>query len=173
MSYFKRNAIIGTALLLLSIVGIKAEPIPPSAPSQVAKPDTKVQGDLVNLRADAYWDTPGVPLLRLTRALKDYPHARRFRVSWSLLVFMNGSDTTILYDRREHSVTVYSTGGGDVIGAYRDHVRFTHVPEAVFTKIAMSHRNDRDDSEVWSWFSDLSHFGYPKRDLGSWHKDPS
>lgn len=143
----------------------------PPAPSILSVTPTRIEGDLVNLRASASFDSPGVPLLVLIDALKAYPHAQRFRVSWSLLIFMNGMSTTILYNRRRHSVAVFSSGGGDVLGSYRDHVLFTHVREAVFTRISAAHKNDTEDMGAWSWFSDLPKYGCRKRDLGSWRRD--
>jgi len=145
----------------------------PPAPSTLSRTPTRIEGDLVNLRASASFDSPGVPLLVLIDALNAYPNAQRFRVSWSMLIFMNNMNTTILYDRRRHSLLVFSYGGGDVLGSYRDHVLFTHVREAVFAKIPAAHKNDTEDMGAWSWFSDLPNYGCRKRDLGSWRRDPS
>ncbi len=164
------NAITFVLLMLLA-GGDKAGALPPATPSEPYA-SARVQGDLVNLRVNASFDAPGVPLLVLNDALKAYPHAQRFRVSWSQLIFMNSTNTTVLYDRRRHSVLIFSYGGGDVLGAYRDHVLFTHVREAVFAKIPAAHKNDSEDMGAWSWFSDLPKYGCRKRDLGSWQKGP-
>ncbi len=56
----------------------------------------------VTLSFDDSFDMPGSALRTLITALKANPNARTFRASWSLLVFNNRTQTTILYDRRKH-----------------------------------------------------------------------
>ena len=83
---------------------------------------------------------------------------------------MNAMDTTALYDRRNHSVILFSQGDGD-LGAFRDHVLFTGVPETAFVKLADAHRDDGNET-AWGYFDGLPDYGCRKRDLGSWHKAP-
>ena len=64
----------------------------------------------VTLSFDDSFDMPGQALHSLITALKAYPKARTFRASWSLLVFNNLTNTTIVYDRRQHSLLFYSVG---------------------------------------------------------------
>ena len=115
---------------------------------------------------------PGFALRTLIAALKDNPKARTFRASWSLLVFNNQTRTTILYDRRKHSLLFYSVGDGDVLGTQRDHFRFTRVPESVFGKIARAHRNDNSE-DGWAWLGDLPKYGCRKVVLGSRRREPA
>ncbi len=161
---------ITLTLLLLLLAGTgQADTLQPPTPSNPYEA-TKVQGDLINLRLDPVYDMPGFTLHCLIAALKAYPHARRFRVSLSLLVFNNGMNTAILYDRRRHSVIIFSSGGGDVLGSYRDHVRFTGVREADFAKIAKARRNEYNE-DAWGFLGDLPKYGCRRRDLGSRHTD--
>ena len=175
MTHMKR--MIGFALVLLPMAAAFQSPLsaapPESKPSVQSSGDTpiKIQGDLVNIRANANYDSPGVPFLFLLSALKTYPNARRFRVSWSILIFMNSTNSTVLYDRRKHTMLLFSYGGGDVLGSYRDHVLYTGVRESAFVKIAASHKNDSEDMGVWSWFGDLPRYGCRQHDLGSRHTD--
>ena len=118
------------------------------------------------------FDMPGFALRTLIAALKDNPKARTFRASWSLLVFNNQTRTTILYDRRKHSLLFYSVGDGDVLGTQRDHFRFTRVPESVFGKIARAHRNDNSE-DGWAWLEDLPKYGCRKVVLGSRRREPA
>jgi hypothetical protein len=131
----------------------------------------KVEGELVNLSVDDHYDTPGNALGRLVDALNAYPTDRRFRLSFSLLVFNNTMNTTVLYDRSKHSVILYSTGNGDVLGTYCDHVRFTRVQESAFAEIAKAHRNDYNE-EAWASLGDLPKYGCRQHDLGSRHTGP-
>ena len=179
MTRTKRWVGVCLALILLTMTTAFQLPLlaapPASKPPAQSSGDTpiKVQGDLVNIRASASYDSPGVPFLTFLSALKAYPKARRFRVSWSLLIFMNSTNDTVLYDRRRHTMLLYSYGGGDVLGSYQSHVLFTGVRESAFGKIVAAHKNDSDDMGVWSWFSDLPRYGCRKRDLGSWERSPS
>ncbi len=75
----------------------------------------------VTLSFDDSFDMPGYALRTLITALKANPNARTFRASWSLLVFNNQTQTTILYDRRTHRLRFYSLGDGDVLGTRHDH----------------------------------------------------
>ena len=125
----------------------------------------------VTLSFDDSFDRPGQALRTLIAALKDNPKARTFRASWSLLVFNNQTRTTILYDRRKHSLLFYSVGDGDVLGTQHDHFRFTRVPESVFGKIARAHRNDNSE-DGWAWLGDLPQFGCRKVVLGARRSEP-
>ena len=125
----------------------------------------------VTLSFDDSFDRPGQALRTLIAALKDNPNARTFRASWSLLVFNNRTQTTILYDRRKHSLLFYSLGDGDVLGTRRDHFRFTRVPESVFEKIAQAHRNDNSE-DGWAWLGDLPKYGCRKVVLEVRRKGP-
>jgi len=178
-THFRGLIGIGAALILMPSAAAFAPPLSaapgmtsPPAPS-ASDPATRAQGDLVNLRVNASYDAPGLPFKAFVEALKTYPNARRFRVSWSLLIFMNGMNSTVLYDRRRHTLRLFSYGGGDVVGSYRDHVLYTGVRASAFAKIAAAHKNDSEDMSVWSWFGDLPRYGCRKRDLGSWEKSPS
>lgn len=177
MTHFR--GAIGAVLILLPMTAAFAFPL--SAAPKSTGPlmqsggdaPTRVQGDLVTLRVSASYDSPGLPFITLVEALKTYPKARRFRVSWSLLIFMNGMNSTVLYDRRRHTLRLFSDGGGDVGGAYRDHVMYINVQASAFGKIAAVHKSDSEDRSAWSWFGDLPRYGCRKRDLGSWEKSPS
>ena len=125
----------------------------------------------VTLSFDDSFDRLGQALRTLIAALKDNPNARTFRASWSLLVFNNQTRTTILYDRRKHSLLFYSVGDGDVLGTQHDHFRFTRVPESVFGKIARAHRNDNSE-DGWAWLGDLPQFGCRKVVLGARRSEP-
>jgi hypothetical protein len=146
--------------------------LPPAKPNDLDGVAVKIQGDLVNLRVNTYHDTPGYALHSFIVALKTYPHVRRIRVSWSLLVFMNGMNSTVLYDRHRHTVALYSIGGGDVLGTYHDHFLFTSVREAVFARLAEAHRDDTNEN-AWGYFEDFPKYRCRQRDLGSWRKAPS
>ena len=125
----------------------------------------------VTLSFEDSFDMPGYALRSLMTALTTYPNARTFRVSWSILVFNNQIQTTILYDRRAHSLLFYSIGDGDVLGTQHDHFRFTRVPESVFGKIAWAHRNDTSE-DGWAWLGDLPKYGCRKVVLESSRKGP-
>ena len=112
---------------------------------------------------------PGHALRSLMTALKTYPNARTFRVSWSMLVFNNQIQTTILYDRQTHRLLFYSIGDGDVLGTQHDHFRFTHVLESVFGRITWAHRNDNSEDGC-AWLGDLPKYGCRKMVLESWRK---
>lgn len=161
---------ITITLLLLLAGSSPADTFQPPTPSNPYE-STRVQGDLVNLRVDAVYDMHGFTLYCLIAALKAYPHARRFRVSLSLLLFNNGMNTAILYDRRKRSVIIFSSGGGDVLGSYRDHVLFTGVRETDFAKIAKARRNESNE-DAWGFLGDLPKYGCRKHDLGTWRKAP-
>lgn len=169
---------IGAAFILMPLAAAFVPPLSaapgitrPPAPS-ASEPATRVQGDLVNLRVNASYDSPGLPFTTFVEALKMYPAARRFRVSWSLLIFMNSMNSTVLYDRRRHTLRLFSDGGGDIVGSYRNRVLYTNVRASAFGKIAAAHKSDSEDRGVWSWFGDLPRYGCRKRDLGSWEGSP-
>jgi hypothetical protein len=119
--------------------------LPPAQPNDLSGVGIRVRGGLVNLRVNDYWDTPGYALHSFIAALKTYPHARRIRASWHMHVVMNSVNTTALYDRRRHSVILFSQGDGE-LGAYRDHVLFTGVPESAFVKLADARRDDNNET---------------------------
>lgn len=146
--------------------------IPPAQPNDLSGVAIRKQKGLINLRVNTSWDVPGYALHSFVAALETYPHARRVRASWSMLLAMNEMDTTVLYDRCNHSVILFSQGDGD-LGAYRDHVLFTSVQETVFVKIADERRDDYSEQPD-GFFDDLGlpYYGCRKRDLGSWHKAP-
>ncbi len=159
------------ALMLMVTLTIPSSAQPPAASDPFA-PTTKIQDSLVNIHVQAAFDAPGGPFLSFMDALKTYPQARQFRVSWTLTVFSNGASTTILYDRNKHTLRLYSAGSGDVSGDFRDWVRYTGVWEGVFEKIARRHKNDIEGLGAWSWFRDLPEYGCRKYDLGSWQRPP-
>ena len=165
--FFKNT--VAAALLWLLLAAAPCAAFPPLAD----RIHTKVTGDLVNVAVDFGDDFPEVPLNALLHALASYPQARRFRVSWITLMMLNGRNQTAVYDRRKHSVIVYSTyTEGDNSGrtSFLEHLRYTNVQEKDFAKIAAAHKGDTSD---WDWFNDLSKHGCRKRDLGSWREDPS
>ena len=125
----------------------------------------------VTLSFDDSFDMPGQVLRSLMTALKANLNARTFRASWSLLVFNNQTRTTILYDRRKHSLLFYSVEDGDVLGTRHEHIRFTHVPESVFDRIARAHRNDTSE-DGWAWLGDLPKYGCRKVVLESRRRGP-
>ncbi len=168
--------------------------LPPAQPNDLSGVAIRKQKGLVNLRVNANWDVPGYALHIFVAALKTYPRARRVRVSWHLQLPLNSANTTVLYDRHQHNVAFFSQGDGDM-GAYRDHVLFSGVPEAVFVKLADAQRdgdngiswdgyNVRDPGDkprlvghgyhetAWDGFDALSQYGCRARDLGSWQKAP-
>ncbi len=142
----------------------------PPAATDPFVPVTKVQGSLVNIHVQAAYDAPGGPFLSFVDALKTYPQARQFRVSWTLTVFSNGASSTVLYDRDKHTLRLYSVGSGDVSGDFRNWVRYTGVREGVFEKTARRHKDDIEGLGAWSWFYDLPKYGCRKCDLGSWQR---
>ncbi len=144
--------------------------LPPTEPNDLTGVPIRTQGDSVSLRADTGLDTPGLSLPCFIAALKTYSQARYIRASWSMLIFMNGTDTTVLYDRRKHSVAFYSRGAGD-LGSYQSHLLFTGVPESAFTKLADAHREDSEERPS-GFFNDLADYGYQQQVLGSWEKAP-
>lgn len=126
---------------------------------------TKVSGDWVNVSVDFGDDPSVVPLNALTHALASYPKPDHFRVTWTVGSLMDFYKYTALYDRRKHSVTVYSTrseADNNGYTALAQYLRFTKVQEKDFQKIAAAHKNDRSD---WNWFDDLSRYGCRKHDL--------
>ncbi len=139
--------------------------LPPVQPNDLTGAAIKKQGGLVNLSVNAHFDTPGAVLHSFIAVLQTYPHVRRVRVSWSMLLMMNESNSTALYDRRRHTVTFFSQEDGD-LGSSRNHVLFTAVPETVFVPLANA-RLDTDETP-WGGFDGLPKFGCRKRDLGSW-----
>jgi len=143
--------------------------LPPSQPNDLTGAAIKKQRGLVNLRVNAHFDTPGFVLHSFIAVLQTYPHVRRVRVSWSMLLAMNEADSTALYDRRRHTVAFFSQEDGD-LGFSRDHVLFTRVPEAMFVNLANAHLDT--DETPWGSFDGLPKFGCRKRDLGSWQKPP-
>ncbi len=145
--------------------------LPPAQPNDLSGVAIRKQKGLVNLRVNANWDVPGYALHIFVAALKTYPRARRVRVSWHLQLPLNSANTTVLYDRHQHNVAFFSQGDGDM-GAYRDHVLFTDVSEAVFVKLADAHREDASETS-WGSFDDLPLYGSHRHDLGSWRKDPA
>lgn len=143
--------------------------LPPVQPNDLIGAAIRKQPGLVNLRVNAHFDTPGFVLHSFIAVLQTYPHVRRVRVSWSMLLMMNESETTVLYDRRTHTVAFFSQEDGD-LGFSRNHVLFTDVPEAVFVPLANA-RLDSDETP-WGGFDGLPKFGCRKRDLGSWQRPP-
>jgi|GEM_PF-2566603 len=169
MTYLRRILLLISVLTALVTTSAVAQA--PASPNPF-EPVTKVQGGLVNTRVNATYDAPGVPFLAFQDALKTYPKARQFRVSWGLLIFNNYTETTILYDRSRHTLRLYSTGSGDVVGSYQDHLLYTRVRETILEKIAAAHKSDSYDASSESWFTDLPKQGCRKHDLGSWEKPP-
>ncbi len=143
--------------------------LPPAQPNDLSGVAIRKQKGLVNMSMNASWDAPGYALHSFVAALKTYPRARRVRMSWYLQLPMNHANTTVLYDRRQRNVAFFSQGDGD-LGAWRDHVLFTGVPEAVFVKLAEAHREDASETS-WASFDDLPLYGCRRHDLGSWRKD--
>ncbi len=143
--------------------------LPPAQPNNLTGAIIKKQRGLIDLRINDHFDTPGLALHSFIAVLKTYPHVRRVRVSWSMLVFMNVSNSTVLYDRRRHTVAFFSQEDGD-LGFSQNHVLFTAVPEAVFVPLANA-RLDADETP-WGSFDGLPKFGCRKRDFGSWQKPP-
>ena len=128
---------------------------------------TKVKGDLVNLGLDTGEYPAIVPLNAFVHAFLAYPQVRRFRVSWSTEVLMGGTSVTVLYDRRRHSVIVYSSysdGDNGGLTSVGEDFLFTHVREEDFGKIATAHNGDISDR---NWFDDLPKFGCRKWRLNS------
>lgn len=167
MKHLIRN--FAQMLMLMITLAIPSSAQPPATSDPFA-PVTKMQGNLVNIRVQAAFDAPGGPFLGFIDALKTYPQARQFRVSWTLTVFSNGASTTVLYDRGKHTLWLYSIGSGDVSGDFQDWVRYTGVREGVFEKIARRHKDDIEGLGAWSWFGDLPKYGCRKCDLGSWQR---
>lgn len=141
--------------------------LPPSQPNDLTGAVIKKQRGLVNLSVNAHFDTPGAVLHSFIAVLQTYPHVRQVRVSWSMLLMMNESNSTALYDRRRHTIAFFSQEDGD-LGSSRNHVLFSAVPEAVFVPLANA-RLDSDETP-WGSFDGLPKFGCRKRDLGSWQK---
>lgn len=144
--------------------------LPPAQPNDLSGVAIRKQGELISLRVNASWDVPGYALHSFVAVLKTYPRARRVRMFYSLQLPMNNANTTVLYDRHQHNLAFFSQGDGDM-GAYRDHVLFIGVTEAVFVKIADAHREDNNETP-WGGFDDLPKYGCRRHDLGSWRKDP-
>jgi len=167
MRHLKMRIIINAALLLVVAATCSAEPVRHDELNGVI---VKVRGDTLNLRIYTSLPQPGNTLRCFITALKTYPHARRIRASWSISIGMNWIDTTALYDRRRHSLTVFAQGEGD-LGVYHDHKQFIQVPETVFVRLAEAHKDDSSET-VWGWFDDLPKYGCRKHDLGSWTKGP-
>ena len=170
---------LSLALSLLAMLGLAAPAVsappagsqsPPISAEVYSGVKVKVQGSFVNLHVNTSLDQPGHALQSFIAVLKKYPHARRIRASWSLMLGMNEIVTTVVYDRSRRTLVLFSRGTGD-LGESCDYRRFTQVREPMFVQIANAHR---DDSQEISWgeFDDLTHFGCSVHDLGSWHKPP-
>ncbi len=144
--------------------------LPPAQQNDLSGIKFRIQGSSVSFRVNASLDMPGYVLHSFIAALKTYPKERYIRISWSMLVFNNGVDATVLYDRKKHSVAYFNYGDGD-LGSHHDHIQFTGVREEAFIKIAEAHRNDYDERSD-GFFEDLDHHGSKRRDLGSWQKEP-
>lgn len=127
---------------------------------------TKASGDLVNVSIDFGDDAPEVPFNALNHALASCPQIHRFRMTWTdgeLEIFHN---YTALYDRRKHTVTIYSTAvEGDNGGrtSFSGYWRYTKVREADFQKIAAVYKSDRGNQD---WFDYLPKYGCREHDLG-------
>ncbi len=155
-----RNA-AGVGLLWLLLAAVPCAAFAPLS----ERVHTKVTGETVNVGIDIADDFSDVPLNALLHALASYPQARRFRVSWVMLSMLNGTNLTALYDRRKHSVIVYSTyteGDNDGRTSFSGHLRFTQVREEDFQKIAAARKGDTSD---WDWFNDLPKYGCRKHGL--------
>ncbi len=169
---------MGAALLPLPLAAPCQSPLaptnvyrlPPTQPNDLTGTQIKVKSDSVNLRIYTSYDQPGNVLHCFVAALKTYPHARRIRASWSMSIGMNEIDTTAVYDRRRHSLTVFEQGQGD-LGVSHEHMRFTQVQDSTFVQLATAQRGGFSEP-VWGWFDDLPKYGCHKRDLGSWSKRP-
>lgn len=70
-----------------------------------------VQVRIHNVTAPAY-----VPLESLVAVIKRHPNVNLYRVTWGCFYGRHSSKSTVLYDRRQHSLR-YNCKGGPVPGA--------------------------------------------------------
>lgn len=107
------------------------------------------------------------PLEGLAVAMGRYPKAARFRVTWGCFFGRHTSKTTVLYDRRRHSLYCDYGGYGSPWGGFGSRTFFTNVTDSALRRDAQDHKDStRDgpydaDTNMDIVFSDLPHYGCP------------
>ena len=109
------------------------------------------------------------PLEALAVALGRYPKATRFRVTWGCFFGRHASKTTVMYDRRQHSLYCDYGGGGSPWGGFGSRTFFTNVTDSALRRDAQDHRSSTQtgpydaNTNMDIVFSDLPRYGCPRK----------
>jgi hypothetical protein len=121
-------------------------PVAAPAPTLVPfKPVSRV-GDEVRIDAGCMIDDYNHPSRLLSTELKRDQKARRFRVSWKVVMGGFSGAFTVLYDRQRKTVEYWSHGGHAEVGPMRDHYLFGRVTDSVIHRLSRSRIGGSDDA---------------------------
>lgn len=163
-----RSFYILLMLPLLLLPARFAESAPEAGGVKIAGIPTVVHGGLVDMENGGHY-LPGDSISPILAAIKAYPQAARFQLTWQMHMMNDVTNARFSYDRRRHTLTVYSQWGegpSDSLGVAFSSVRpstlaailRTHPTEfhpgedAVSDKIGMAHHNNAD---LWGGFQFL------------------
>ncbi len=143
------------------ILGIVALVLFAAAQQKTPKQNQKAQAKEVQLGAGDTFSGPARPVVVLAEALRKDKKSTRFRVTWGTIVLSFNSTSTVLYDRVEHTIKLYSFGG-DEMGGYVDHYLYTKVTDDIIFSIADKYK-DEDVADPatgpGSFFGELANHG--------------
>jgi hypothetical protein len=95
-----------------------------------------VRGDLVDMEAGGHY-LPTDSISPILAAIKAYPRAARFQLTWQMHMMNDVTNVRFSYDRRQHTLTVYSQWGegpSDSLG-----VMFSSVRQSTLAVILRTH----------------------------------
>ncbi len=130
----------------------------------VAVRSSIVQVRIHNVTAPAY-----VPLQSLASVIKRHPNVNLYRVTWGCFYGRHSSKSTVLYDRRQHSLRYNCKGFSSPWGNFYKHIAFSGVTDKILAKDARDHRVSTQqmpfDRDVDVIFDNLPSYGCVRHDF--------
>ena len=174
----------GAALALLPIFGLAQVPSASPAGLQAAAqkalaekaartaddtPHVSVQPGIVQVRIHNVTAPAYVPLESLASVIKRHPNVNLYRVTWGCFYGRHSSKSTVLYDRRQHSLRYNCKGFSSPWGNFYKHTAFGEVTDKVLVRDARDHRvSTRQmpfDRDVDVIFDNLASYGCVRHDF--------
>ena len=175
---------IGVALALLPAFGLAQAPSTDTAGFQTAAqkafaekaartaddtPHVTVHPGIVQVRIHNVTAPAYVPLKSLASVIKRYPSVNLYRVTWGCFYGRHSSKSTVLYDRRLHSLRYNCKGGASPWGNFYKHVAFSGVTDKILARDARDHRVSTRkmpfDTDVDVIFDNLPFYGCVRHDF--------
>lgn len=99
-----------------------------------------------------------LPVYRMGFAVRDNPAASQIQMSWAMMNPGGGDSATAVYDRRKHSLSLYSENRWSSGKVVHEDFLYTGVTDAILVKLGKDHYNETRQSIV-SWFDSLPQYG--------------